>query len=207
MAIATYSDLQSAVADWLNRQDLAAVIPSFISLAEAKFNRELRVRDMLTRAEAITTNEFLAVPSDFLENYSLELNMTNLAAQQMLDFIGPLEAKMLKANKIHNLPRYYTMINGAFEILPAPTGNCDVILTYYQRIPALSNTVATNWLITRSPDLYLYSSLLEAAPYLKDDQRIQIWAAGRQQVMDAMNIESERSMRSTTQVTARRRGF
>jgi hypothetical protein len=207
MAIATYSDLQSAVADWLNRQDLTAVVPSFIALAEAKFNRELRTRDMLIRSEAITTNEFVAVPSDFLENYSLELNMTNLAAQQMLAFVGPLEAKLLKANKIHNLPRYYTLIDGAFEILPPPTGNCDIILTYYQRIPALSNTTTTNWLLTKSPDLYLYSALLEAAPYLKDDQRIQIWAAGRQQVMDAMMLESERAMRPTTQLNARRRGF
>ena len=49
MPIATYTDLQSSVADWLNRSDLSAVIPTFIQLAEAKFNRELRTRDMLTR--------------------------------------------------------------------------------------------------------------------------------------------------------------
>jgi hypothetical protein len=61
--------------------------------------------------------------------------------------------------------------------------------------------------MTKSPDLYLYSSLLEATPYLKNDERVQIWAAARQQVMDAMNIESERSMRQTTQLAARRRGF
>jgi len=65
MAIATYTDLQTAAGDWLNRADLTSVIPTFISLAEAKFNRELRTRDMLIRSEAITTNEFVAVPSDF----------------------------------------------------------------------------------------------------------------------------------------------
>jgi len=207
MAIATYTDLQSAVGDWLNRADLSSVIPTFITLAEAKFNRELRTRDMLLRSEAITTNEFVAVPSDFLENYSLELNMTNLGPQQSLAFIGPLEAKVLKANKITGLPRYYTMIDGAFEILPAPSGNTDIILTYYQKIPSLSGTVSTNWLITKSPDLYLYSTLLEAAPYLKDDERLQVWAAARQQVMDAMAAESERAMRPSTQMVARKRGF
>jgi len=207
MAIATYTDLQSAVGDWLNRADLSSVIPTFITLAEAKFNRELRTRDMLLRSEAITTNEFVAVPSDFLENYSLELNMTNIGPQQSLAFIGPLEAKVLKANKITGLARYYTMIDGAFEILPAPATNADIILTYYQKIPSLSSTVSTNWLITKSPDLYLYSSLLEAAPYLKDDERLQVWAAARQQVMDAMAAESERAMRPTTQMVARKRGF
>jgi hypothetical protein len=207
MALATYSDLKSTIADYLNRADLTSVIPTFITLAEAKFNRELRLRDMLSRAEATSDNEFVALPSDFLEAYLLELNMENIAPQQPLAFVGPNEAKSLKANKIINKVRYFTLIDGAFELLPSPTYNVDLLLTYYAKIPALSNTQTTNWLMTKSPDLYLYSSLLEATPYLKNDERVQIWAAARQQVMDAMNIESERSMRQTTQLAARRRGF
>lgn len=207
MALANYSDLKSAAADWINRADLTAVIPTFITLAEAKFNRELRLRDMLVRAEATTSNEFVAVPADFLENYSLELNMAQIGPQASLAFIGPLEAKVLKANKIVGLVRYYTIIDGAFELLPAPTGDTDVVLTYYQKIPALSDTQTTNWLLTKSPDLYLYSTLLEAAPYLRDDDRMAMWGQARGQVLAAMQLESERSMRPTTQLVARRRGF
>lgn len=207
MALANYSDLKSAAADWINRADLTAVIPTFIALAEAKFNRELRLRDMLVRAEATTSNEFVAVPADFLENYSLELNMAQIGPQASLAFIGPLEAKVLKANKIVGLVRYYTIIDGAFELLPAPTGDTDVVLTYYQKIPALSDTQTTNWLLTKSPDLYLYSTLLEAAPYLRDDDRMAMWGQARGQVLAAMQLESERSMRPTTQLVARRRGF
>lgn len=207
MALANYSDLKSAAADWINRADLTAVIPTFITLAEAKFNRELRLRDMLVRAEATTSNEFVAVPADFLENYSLELNMAQIGPQQSLSFIGPLEAKVLKANKDVGKVRFYTIIDGAFELLPAPTGDTDVILTYYQKIPALSDTQTTNWLLTKSPDLYLYSTLLEAAPYLRDDDRMAMWGTARNQVLAAMQMESERSMRPTTQLVARRRGF
>ena len=207
MALATYSDLKSTIADYLNRADLTSVIPTFITLAEAKFNRELRTRDMLTRAEATSNNEFVALPSDFLEAYVLELNMENIAAQQPLAFVGPNEAKTLKANKIINKVRYFTLIDGAFELLPAPQANVDLLLTYYAKIPNLSVTQTTNWLMAKSPDLYLYSSLLEATPYLKNDERVQIWAAARQQVMDAMNIESERAMRQTVSLNARRRGF
>lgn len=207
MALATFSDLKSAAADWINRADLTAVIPTFITLAEAKFNRELRLRDMLVRAEATTSNEFVAVPADFLENYSLELNMSQIGPQQSLGFIGPLEAKVLKANKAVGKVRYYTIIDGAFELLPAPTTDTDVILTYYQKIPALSDTATTNWLLTKSPDLYLYSTLLEAAPYLRDDDRMQMWGSARNQVLAAMQLESERAMRPTTQLVARRRGF
>jgi hypothetical protein len=204
--LTTYTGLQAAVADWLNRADLTAQIPGFIALSEAKFNRELRLRDMLTRSEAVSTNEYVAMPSDFLEAYNLELNMTNIAAQQSLEYIGPNEAKVLKANKAVNEVRYFTIIDGAFELIPAPQASVDLLLTYYARIPSLAAN-GTNWLLTKAPDLYLYSALLEAAPYLKDDERLQIWAAARQQVMDAMNLESERSMRQTIQLTARRRGF
>lgn len=207
MAISTYSDLQNAIADYLNRADLTSVIPTFISLAEAKLNRELRTRDMLIRSSATTANEYVAVPTDFLENYSLELDMANLGPQPPLNYIGPLEAKVLKANEIIGNVRYYTIIDGAFELIPAPQGNTAVILTYYQKIPTLSNTQTTNWLLTKSPDLYLYSSLLEAMPYLKDEQRIAVWSAARGQVMEAINQESERAMRPTTQLVARKRGF
>ena len=49
--ITDYASLQAAVADYLNREDLTTQIQTFIQLAEAKFNRELRVRDMLIRSE------------------------------------------------------------------------------------------------------------------------------------------------------------
>lgn len=207
MTIATYSDLQSAVGDWLNRADLTAVIPTFIQLAEAKFNREMRVKDMLIRSEAVSENEYVAVPSDWLETYNLELNMAGLEAQQSFEYIGPNEAKILKANKITNATRYFTIIGNSFELIPAPQVNVDLLLTYYQKIPALSGSNTTNWLLTKSPDLYLYSTLLEAAPYLKNDDRIPVWASARQQVMDAMNLESERAKRQGIQLAARRRGF
>lgn len=207
MAISTYSELQTAIADYLNRTDLTSVIPNFISLAEAKMNRELRTRDMMVRATATSSNEFVAVPADFLENYSLELDMDNLSARPALDYVGPLEAKDIKASQLTGNVRYYTIIDGAFELLPAPQSNIDLILTYYQKIPSLSVTQTTNWLLTKSPDLYLYSSLLEAMPYLKDEQRIAVWSAARGQVLDAMNQESERAMRPTTQLVARKRGF
>lgn len=206
MALSTYSEIKSTVADYLNREDLTAVLPSFVTLAEAKFNREFRTRDMLTRVQTTSDDEYVSLPTDFLQHYSLELDAAS--AQPPMDYIGPQEAKVLKAqNRTASTTYYYTVIDGAFEIIPAPGSDLDLRMVYYAKIPALSDSNTTNWLLTKSPDLYLYSALLEAAPYLKDDDRVQLWAAARQQVMDAMNLESERAMRSTIQLTARRRGF
>ena len=206
MALSTYSEIKSTIADYLNRADLTAVLPSFVTLAEAKFNRELRTRDMLVQAQETSSNQYVSLPTDFLQHYSLELDAAS--AQPPMDYIGPQEAKVLKAqNRTASTTYYYTVIDGAFEIIPAPGSDLDLRMVYYAKIPALSDSNTTNWLLSKSPDLYLYSALLEAAPYLKDDDRVQLWAAARQQVMDAMNLESERAMRSSIQLTARRRGF
>ncbi len=71
--ITDYATLQAAVADYLNREDLTTQIQTFIQLAEAKFNRELRVRDMLIRSEASSTEGYIPMPADFLQEYSLKL--------------------------------------------------------------------------------------------------------------------------------------
>ena len=207
MAIDSYSTLQQAVLDWVNNPEIEQTVATFITLAEAKFNRELRLRDMLTRSEAVSSNEFVAVPADFLENYSLELNMSGIASRQPLTYIGPLEAKSLKANKITGLARYYTIIDGAFEILPTSSSSVDLLLTYYARIPALSTSNTSNWLLVKAPDLYLYGTLLECAPYLKNQTDLPIWTTARNSIIEAMRMESERSMRPTTQLVARRRAF
>lgn len=207
MSFSTYSDLKSAIGDWLNRTDLTAVIPQFITMAEARFNREMRVREMLLRSEAVSDAEYLTLPSDWLETYSLEMVVTATTTAPPLSYIGVNEAKILKANHIQNDPRYYTMTNNFLELIPAPKANQDMILTYYQKIPALSDAAPTNWLMTKSPDLYLYASLLNAAPYLKNDERIQVWAAGMSDVMEKMQMDSEKAMRPATALAARRRGF
>ena len=57
MSITNYSELQTAVAAWINRTDLTALLPDFITLAESKLNRRLRTRYQETAltSQTITT--------------------------------------------------------------------------------------------------------------------------------------------------------
>jgi hypothetical protein len=64
-------------------------------------------------------------------------------------------------------------------------------MVYYGKPTALSDSNATNWLLTYYPDAYLYGSLMHSAPYLADDGRIQIWAALLQSAIDGINQDSE----------------
>ena len=66
MSITTYSELQQAIADWLERADLTARIPDFIALFEATANRRLRLRQQEAVASLTPSAGAAALPADFL---------------------------------------------------------------------------------------------------------------------------------------------
>jgi hypothetical protein len=80
-------------------------------------------------------------------------------------------------------------------------------LTYYAKIPALTVSNTSNWLLVDSPDLYLYGSLLQAAPYLQDDQRITTWAALYTTAINDLKVSDERSRMATSALRMRARSF
>ncbi len=205
MALSTYTELQVSVAGFLNRQDLNSAIPDFIALGEAANNRRLRVLQMEGRDSGTTSGGTIAVPTDWLQTRTLRVaNPT--AGMPKLDYVGEEEWDELEASGLTGSPRYYTIINGAFQILPAPSSDVTYTLRYYQMIPSLAAN-ATNWLLTKSPDLYLYGSLLGAEAYLKDDERLPIWKGIRDEILNDMTLESERAKRSTTRLTMRRSSY
>lgn len=201
----TYDGLLAAVADWLNRADLTLQLPAFVALAEAGFNRDLRVRDMMVRAHATSDQENVELPADYLETYSLAIEPSG--SQPPLRYMGETETNLLKANRATGAVTGYTLINGGLELVPAPPGDVELRLVYYARIPALGALTPSNWLLVKSPDLYLYGALLQSAPYLNDTARLSTWSSMRTALMEAVRLESEASMRPRSGMTARAPSF
>ena len=206
MALDTYTNLKASIASWLNRDDLTGQIPDFISLAEAKFNRELRVNAMVARDVTTATSDYVELPSDWLQTISAVItNPTN--TYSALRYIGPEEYNGLRNDGLTGTARMYTIINNNMLLLPAPTGSTTIEIIYYNKIPALSASMATNWLLERSQDLYLYASLIQAEAYLQNDERISLWAAAVERIIADMNLESERAKRAQGALMVRRRTF
>lgn len=170
-----YSQLKSNIADFLNRSDLTAVIPTFISLTEAQMERALRVRQMIERSTAQIDTEYSALPSDFLEAKTFKI--TSSRPIQPVEFVTPEQmddAQQLSAGAL-GIPKYFTIIGNQIRVSPAPDATYDAELMYFAKLAKLSDSNTTNWLLTSSPDAYLYGSLMHAAPYLKDDERVAVW--------------------------------
>jgi hypothetical protein len=203
--------LLAAMADWLNRQDLTDQLPGFVQLFEAEANRELRVRDMQTTFDGTTSGDTISVPADFLEPYSLRLAAGTGGYGPELEFISEGEANKRLAENAYwsttGTPAAYTIFGSSFELLPPPDANTPYRLKYLAKVPALTTTATSNWLLLKAPDLYLYGSLLHAAPYLKNDERLATWAGLRQQIMDKMQIESDRATKPQSKLNAKPRSF
>lgn len=185
MAIDTYVELTTAIADYLHRSDMTATIPTFIGLAEARLNRELRVAMMEERATASADGDYLELPSDFQSVRQLTTNGTPVA------FVAPHLLDDMKGRGFVPYPPVYTIVANALRILPTPsaTAALPIELTYYASLPPLA-TYTTNWLLTDAPDLYLKASMCEALKYLKDPQ----WLEWEQQTLAAIkNLRSQSS--------------
>jgi hypothetical protein len=206
MALSTYTELKTSIGDWLNRADLTTVIPDFISLAEAQVERTLRTRQMIVRANASFDAQYGAVPSDFLETKSLKLTSTN--PQTPLEFLS-IDALDNKASEYtgSGKPRFFGVVGGQFRIVPTPDATYTTELTYYAKLTKLSSTVATNWLLTSNPDIYLYGALLQAAPYLQDDARIQTWATLYERALNDSQTADDRGASSGGALLTRAKTF
>ncbi|WP_207483141.1 phage adaptor protein [Arenibaculum pallidiluteum] len=197
MAITTYAELKAAVADWLQRDDLADVVPSFVALAEAQLFRTARIRQMLVRATAVLDEEYESLPDDFLEAVSLKL-ATSPPLLLMGIALDAMERR--KEDGAVGMPEVYAVVGASITVHPAPAAPQPVELIYYARPAPLSDAAPVNALLRECPDLYLYGSLLQAAPYLLDDARLAIWEALYGQRLDALEVADHASRAGTARL-------
>jgi hypothetical protein len=184
MAISTYAQLQTAVGNWLNKSNLAAVIPDFISLAEAKLNRQIRTlsNETIRSLSTSTASQFVTIPLDVAEIFSLAI-IDTAGETVELQFVSPVDFSWV-SSITPNEPEKYT-IRDQIEL--------DVISDQVYTLKAHVRTkwdiatTSTNWLLTNAPDVYLYGALCEAEPYLKNDARVGTWKQLYEQAVAQIN--------------------
>src|SRR5207249_6114639 len=170
MALDTYANLQTAIANFLNRADLTSAIPDFITLAEAQVLRRLGEawqkgrmlpRKMVARTTVTINAEYVNLPADFLGPLAFSLD----AQAVQLAYLKPDSLAREKArrgtNPISDVPVFYAIIGSQFQLLPVPDQSYTGSLTYWQKFAALSGGNPSNWLLADHPDVYLYGALLQ----------------------------------------------
>lgn len=215
--LATFDDLVQRCQDWLfGRTDLAPQIPVYIRLFEAKANRKLLCRQMETRAIAtidLTSPEpqYLDLPEDFQTMRRVRLlgaDTTN-GAPRLKFATGQQIDDLREKHTAPGQPAWFALFGSELELCPTPNRALKVEMVYRVYLPPLTAAAQTNWLLDLAPDAYLYGVLMEAAPYLHDDERIAVWASGVSAAIADLNGLSDEALYNAGPLVMRRnaRGY
>lgn len=203
MALANYNDLLAAVASWMDRTDLTSVIPDFITVAESRIARDLRIRKQISTTALTTTagSQSVTLPTDFLELENITLTSTSPPAT--LSVITPeiLDRKYPK-NYQTGQPMVYALLGDYLKLGPTPDAEYTVSIDYYARFSALSST-STNWLMTNHPMVYLAGALCEGWLYLQDAEKLAIWDQRYRSEVSQLQDADDDSLRSGSAMRVR----
>ena len=203
MAISNYSELKSAIADWLDRTDLTDSISDFITLAEARHKRDFKLRRMETRvtANTIADTEYYTLPDQYVAMRNIQLNTD---PKTSLEYLTPEQMDRIYAGSMKGKPRAYSIIGNDIQLRPIPDSAYEIEILYFKHFTALSDSAPTNEMLTNHPDIYLYGSLVEAEPYLQNDKRIQTWASfyyrAKKDIIDSNERDRHSGVAPTTRV-------
>lgn len=190
MALTTYTDLTAAIADWLDRTDLgASVLNSFVALAEVDIFQRLRIREMETVATATIASSVIPLPTGYLELKSAYIDASPKQALQKStpDFIRSRYSETGDTGK----PYYIAREGSNFIFGPGPDSNYNVSYTYYQEPTSLATSLTTNSISSRAMSLYLYGSLIQAAGYLGQEDKVPLWSSTYERLLNNFNSTQE----------------
>jgi len=188
MAIGTYTELQTAVVNWLGRSDLSARIPEFIVLAEADLGRNLRkqvVREALTLDSVAVT-----LPAACAELRSVRFD-TSTRKYPLYNTTAENLATLRRVGT--GVPNYCAQADGVLLLDITPDTSYVAEIIYFEALVPLSAEAPTNATLTGSPDIYLFATLKEAELYLEHDERNPLWAQKYRQAMEDENNARERA--------------
>jgi hypothetical protein len=130
--------------------------------------------------------EFISLPADFQSMRRVRLS--SVAGKPCLAFRSgtQMDEYRFGTSDVLAQPRYFTVFGTEMELAPSPDQAYTIEMVYRASIPPLASN-GNNWLLTLAPDLYLYGALLESAPYIKEDARIQTWGLGLTAALNDLN--------------------
>ena len=190
----TYSSLLEDLRRYLERgftaesdQLVYEQLPRLITLGERRISRELKIQGFI---RAVTTPLQTGVatyrkPDRWRDTVSMTVDGAPIFARsyEYCRNYWPDEAQTAT-------PQFYADYDyNHWLITPTPNANSTLEVMYYEQPRFLGEDFQTNWLTEYAPDLLLYASLLEATPFLKNDQRIGTWQQLYDRAAQALNGE------------------
>jgi len=183
--ISSYSTLQTKIADYLARGDLTDYIPDFIQYAENKLYRTLNLRNEETALSVSISSGVAAVPSNFK---ALKFAYFNETPISLLRWVSVNECYSDYPDRSETGTPDVISREGSNFIFGPVSKDGTLKGIYFAKQDPL-RTTSPSWYSTNAPEVLLYGSLLEAAPFIKDDARLAVWSQLYTDAVDTLKQE------------------
>ncbi|WVT74016.1 hypothetical protein QM996_02560 [Sinorhizobium chiapasense] len=185
MALSNYSELQTAIADYIMRSD--APITSFIALAENDVAPRIKHYMLEQTVELTTTSNAVTLPADFKD-----------ARRIVVDGLIPRLTSIYDTTRRLDDIGYYQRGN-SYVFLPEQDEPREVEITYYGRVAALSDAAPTNWLLTTFPAVLFHASLVRAYRWMKDKDAEAMEKQSLEEALATLAADHNRAVNSGNQ--------
>lgn len=191
--VMTYDSLVLDIEKYLERTDQATIekIPTFIMLAEQVLATELKFLGNLTVVTSTMTQDNPIVDKPARWRKTVSMNVT-VDGKRYPVFLRKYEyLREYWPDPVQtDVPKYYCDYDYThWLIAPTPAANYNFEVLYYERLQPLDSSNQTNWFTIYAPQALLYGSLLQAMPYLKNDERTPLWQAQYDKIVEQLKNE------------------
>lgn len=191
--VMTYDSLVLDIEKYLERTDQATIekIPTFIMLAEQVLATELKFLGNLTVVTSVMTQDNPVVDKPARWRKTVSMNVT-VDGKRYPIFLRKYEyLREYWPDPVQtDVPKYYCDYDYThWLIAPTPAANYNFEVLYYERLQPLDSSNQTNWFTIYAPQALLYGSLLQAMPYLKNDERTPLWQAQYDKIVEQLKNE------------------
>lgn len=192
-AVMTYSSLVNDIETYLERTDAATLqkIPQFIMLAEQVIASELKFLGNLTVAQStmIAGEPVIDKPARWRKTVSMNVTVGGKKIPVLLRKYEYLREYWPDPVE-EDVPKFYCDYDYThWLVAPTPAQAYSYEVLYYERIQPLDSTNQSNWFTQYAPQALLYGSLLQAMPFLKNDERMAMWQSQYSQIMEVLKVE------------------
>jgi hypothetical protein len=183
----TFTTLKQDVQRYLERGGTLASdpivfeqIPRLINLAERRIARELKIQGFINvvTAQLSAGNPVVDKPDRWRDTVSVFIgtgasnNSRSALFTRSYDYLRSYWPDATQTGE----PLFYSDYDyNHWLVAPTPDADYPIEILYYQLPALLTEEAQTNWLTENAPEILLYATLLEATPFLKNDERIPVW--------------------------------
>lgn len=190
----TYNSLFNDISSYLERTDTATIdkIPTFIMLAEQVLASEIKFLGNLTVNEStmVSGDPVITKPARWRKTVSINVTVGGERRPVFLRTYEFLRQYWPDASQ-EDVPKYYSDYDYThWLVAPTPAEPYDFEVLYYEEVQPLDSTNQTNWFTQYAPQAMLYGSLLQAMPFLKNDERMPMWQAQYDKIVAQLKTEN-----------------